>query len=67
MYYDTANLLPAADREEFNLGLSRDWRDWTIALEGRNLQDNQYEDFNGFPLPGRAVYLTARYRFEMGK
>jgi outer membrane cobalamin receptor len=67
MYYDTANLLPAADREEFNLGLSRNWRDWTVSLEGRNLQDNQYEDFNGFPLPGRAVYLTARYRFETGK
>lgn len=67
MFYDTANLLPAADREEVNVGLDWDWRDLTLSLEGRNLQDNQYEDFNGFPLPGRAVYLTARYRFEMGK
>lgn len=66
MYYDTANLLAAADREEVNAGLEWDWRDLTLSLEGRNLQDNQYEDFNGFPLPGRAVYLTARYRFETG-
>lgn len=66
MYYDTANLLAAADREEVNAGLEWDWRDLTLSLEGRNLADNQYEDFNGFPLPGRAVYLTARYRFETG-
>ncbi len=65
MHYDTANLLAAADREEVNAGLEWDWRDLTLSLEGRNLQDNQYEDFNGFPLPGRAVHLTARYRFEM--
>ena len=64
MFYDSANLLKAADREEVNAGLEWDWRDLTLSLEGRNLRDDQYEDFNGFPLPGRAVYLTARYRFE---
>ena len=61
MFYDTANLLPAATKREFNLGLALAWGDWRVEVEGRNLSDEEYEDFNGYPLPGRAFYLTLRY------
>jgi vitamin B12 transporter len=30
----------------------------TVALEARNLLDARVEDFVGYPLPGRAVYLS---------
>lgn len=61
MYYDTANLLPAEDKETMNLGASWLFRDLLLTFEARNIQDNQYEDFNGFPMPGDAYYVTAKY------
>ena len=63
MYYDTANLLPAADKEEVNAGLSWLHGAWLIQVEGRNLSDAMVEDFNGFPLPGRSFYASVKYAF----
>ncbi|GBC59818.1 hypothetical protein DENIS_0759 [Desulfonema ishimotonii] len=61
MYYDTANLLPAEDKEEVNIGLSWMFSPVLLTLEARNIQDNQYEDFNGYPMPGEAYYATVKY------
>ncbi|ATB28855.1 TonB-dependent receptor plug domain-containing protein [Melittangium boletus] len=38
----------------------------TVAAEVRNLFDARAEDFVGYPLPGRAVYLSVAGSFEPG-
>jgi outer membrane cobalamin receptor len=63
-YYDTANLLPAEDKREVNAGVSWFHGPWVLQLEGKNLADNQYEDFNGYPLPGRSFFASVKYTFE---
>ncbi len=63
MYYDTANLRKAEDKDEINAGISYGWKNWKFSLDGKNLNDDLYEDFNGYPLPGRAVYTTVKYEF----
>lgn len=63
MYYDTANLLKAEDKKEFNAGISCVWRSLKLSLEGKNLKDDIHEDFNGYPSPGRSFYLSAKYNF----
>jgi iron complex outermembrane receptor protein len=60
-YYDTANLLPARDQAVHDVGI-----DWPIgpmkaSLEIRNITDVVYEDFNGFPKPGRAFHFSLTY------
>jgi iron complex outermembrane receptor protein len=67
MYYDTANLLPAKDKKEINAGISYLLGSWTLWLEGKNLTDEQYEDFNGYPLPGRSFFASVKYTFETQK
>ncbi len=64
IYYDTANLLPAPDKEEINAGISYSVGTWQFQLEGRNLTDELYEDFNGYPLPGRSFYASVKYNFS---
>ena len=64
MYYDTANLLPAADKKELNVGIAWAQGPWMLKLEGKNLNDALYEDFNGFPLPGRSFYASLKYTFS---
>ena len=39
----------------------------TVALEARNLFDARVEDFVGYPLPGRAVYVSVSGAFEPGR
>ena len=63
MYYDSANLLPAKDKNEVNGGISWLFHSFLFSLEGRNLTNEQYEDFNGYPMPGRAFYFTVGYRY----
>ncbi len=63
MYYDSANLLPAKDKNEINSGISWLFHSFLFSLEGRNLTNEQYEDFNGYPMPGRAFYFTVGYRY----
>ncbi len=61
MYYDSANLLKASDKEDISVGLKWVHKAIAVTIEGRNLQDNQYEDFNGFPMPGQSFYATVKY------
>lgn len=60
-YYDTANLLPAADQSLHDLSIQRRWKKLQFAIELRNLTDEIYEDFNGFPKPGRSVFASLTY------
>ncbi len=63
LYYDTANLLKAADKKEINAGTSWLFRSFLFTFEAKNLGDDRYEDFNGYPLPGRSYYFTFRYSY----
>ncbi len=57
-FYDQANILPAADSELHSAGI--DWKGsrWQASLGIHNLGDDNIEDFNGFPKPGRTWSLT---------
>jgi len=61
IYYDTANLLKAEDKQEINAGISWLVRPFLLTFEVKNLEDEFYEDFNGYPLPGRSYYFTVNY------
>ncbi len=63
LFYDTANLLGAPNKKELNVGASLVLRSFTFTLEARNVGNEQYEDFNGYPMPGRSAYLTVQYKF----
>lgn len=62
-YFDTANLLEAEDTNETNVGASYNYQDLVVTFEAKNIGDNQYEDFNGYPLPGRSYTATLKYTF----
>ncbi len=61
-FYDSANLLPAADQRLHNLSIQRLWKHWRVGIELKNLTDHNYEDFNGYPKPGRAAFLSVFYQ-----
>ena len=63
MFYDSANLLPAKDKNQVNAGISWLFHSFLFSFEGRNVTNEQYEDFNGYPMPGRAFYFTVGYRY----
>ena len=63
MYYDTANLLKARDKSLYNAGVSYLYRSWLFSLDAKNLSDEQYEDFSGYPLPGTSYNFTVKYSF----
>ncbi len=63
IYYDSANLLDAEDKEIVNAGVSYLYQPFLFSLEAKNLTDDQYEDFNGYPMPGRSVYVTVSLRY----
>jgi iron complex outermembrane receptor protein len=60
MYYDTANLIEAEDKIETNAGILYSYGLLLFSLEGKNLGDNLYEDFNGYPLPGRSYFFNIK-------
>lgn len=63
LFYDSANLLNAKTKGVINCGVSFLYRSVTVNLEIKNVGDEQYEDFNGYPMPGRSAYLTVQYKF----
>ncbi len=65
VFYDAANLLSARDVNKHNLGVNAELGSWRFGFEARNLSDKNFEDFNGFPTPGRAFFGTAIYRFDL--
>ena len=61
-FYDSANLLPAADQRIHNARVQRSWKDWRVDFELNNITDHNYEDFNGFAKPGRAAFISLFYQ-----
>ncbi|MFH1223726.1 MAG: TonB-dependent receptor [Pseudomonadota bacterium] len=61
LFYDAANLLPAPVKRVHDLGVSGTVSNFIITAEVKNIADDHYEDFNGFPTPGRSYWLTLRY------
>jgi len=61
-FYDQANVLPAKNRWLQNLGV--DWQRgrWTFAGALTNISDQNVEDFNGLPRPGRSFSFTITTR-----
>lgn len=64
LYYDTANLLEAEDKESIDVGISYLFSpSWQLTGEIKNIQDNHYEDFYRYPLPGRSFFASLKYMF----
>jgi len=61
-FYDTGNFLVAADQRLHGLSISRYWQDWRVDVELNNLTDQNYEDYNGYPRPGRAGFISLFYQ-----
>jgi iron complex outermembrane receptor protein len=61
MYYDTANLLKAKDKEKVNASILWLFRSFLFGFEAKNLGDDHYEDFNGYPSPGRSYFFTIKH------
>lgn len=57
-YYDNSESLAVKDRNL--LGWTGKWthNDFALELNLENLTDEQVEDFNGFPAPGRSTFAT---------
>ncbi len=62
-YYDMPNLLNAEDKEEVNAGISWLFKSFLLTFEAKNLGDDHYEDFNGYPLPGRSYFFSIKYNY----
>ena len=63
LFYDSANLLAAPVKREHNVGLTLVPGKFTITGEVKNIGDDHYQDFNGFPQPGRSYWLTAKFDY----
>jgi len=61
-FYDTGNFLVAADQRLHSLSVSRYWQDWRVDVELNNLTNQNYEDYNGYPRPGRAGFISVFYQ-----
>lgn len=62
LFYDRVNILPAPNIAQHSIGA--DWKnnDWQLSLSLINLTDENVEDFNGFPKPGRSYQLSVTKR-----
>ena len=60
-HYDQANRRPARDATTTNIGLDYTRGDVRAAFSIENLGDENVEDFNGFPRPGRAFSLHVSF------
>ncbi|MBN2707067.1 MAG: TonB-dependent receptor [Deltaproteobacteria bacterium] len=67
MYYDAANLLPASAKNLLNCGLTLtlplSGREWRLNLEAKNLNGDEYQDFNGYPMPEQEYFCNLSCRF----
>ncbi len=62
LFYDRPNLLPADTVLRHDLGVTARLGAWRLRLQVENLTDTNFQQFNGFPTPGRAWYATLTYR-----
>ena len=60
MYYDTANLLCAESKSEVNASVSCVFKKMMLTLEAKNIGNDNYEDFNGYPQPGRSYFCSVK-------
>lgn len=60
-YYDSANLLEAPSVLRHDVGVRGALRRVGWSLRLLNLRDDNFEQFNGFPTPGRRVVLALTY------
>ena len=61
-FYDSGNFLVAKDQRLHRISISRYLNDWRIDLDLNNLTDKIYEDYNGYPRPGRAAFVSVFYQ-----
>lgn len=64
LYYDGANLLKAPIKREHNVGMTFSLGPFALTAEVKNIGNKNYEDFNGYPQPGRSYWLTLRYELN---
>ncbi|WP_162932128.1 TonB-dependent receptor plug domain-containing protein [Solimonas sp. K1W22B-7] len=57
-YYDSPNLLKASTMQRHDVGVAGALRRLGWSLQGLNLGDDNFEQFNGFPTPGRRVVFA---------
>jgi iron complex outermembrane receptor protein len=57
-YYKTGGYITAALRVDYDIN-----RNLTVGVGGRNLFDRNYTLTNGFPEPGRSVFVSVRARY----
>lgn len=57
-YYDRANFTKAKDKELHHLNLAYTLKKIHLALDIHNLTDEQYEDYNSWPLAGRSFIIS---------
>ncbi len=63
LYYDSPNNLRAPDKEEYNAGIQLSRWGFLFTFEAKNIGNSRYEDFAGYPQPGRSYYGTLKYEF----
>ncbi len=61
-FYDSPNLLPAADQKVHSASVSRYFKLWRVDFEINNIGNHIYEDFNGYPKPGRSGFISFTYQ-----
>ncbi len=61
-FYDSPNLLPAADQKLHGVNVSRYFKEWRLDFEVNNIGNHVYEDFNGYPKPGRSGFISVTYQ-----
>lgn len=63
MYYDRENLLKASDRETVNTAVKKTYKEHKFELSIENIFDNRYQDYHGYPKPGRTIFAGYTYTF----
>jgi iron complex outermembrane receptor protein len=62
-YYDQANLLPGKNHWLFNAGADWQYQTTRFSFTVNNIGNDNVQDFNGFPRPGRAFYFSMTHKF----
>lgn len=60
-YYDSVNILPAPTLQEHNVGVRGEISKLGWSLQALNLANKNFEQFNGFPTPGRRILFSVTY------
>ena len=63
MFYDRANLLRAKDRELADATVRYSLHQHKFEFSIKNIFNKKYEDYNGYPKPGRILYLAYNFTF----